>query len=520
MRKSPEEIKKRFQKCDSRKSQWRDIYEDAYKYALPQRNLYDGHYEGNTPGQNKMNRVFDSTAIHSTHRFANRIQSGIFPPGRPFCRLVPGEDIPEERAVEVQRVLDEYAKKMFDVMRQSAFDQAMGEFLLELAVGTSVMLVQPGDEINPIRYTAVPTFLICFEEGPFGRVDTVYRRLKRSFNVLEQEFPDIQIPTSIRQKFQDDETKEIELIEATYYSKEAGVYYYSIVDFEGTEMLLNRTLKSFPWIISRFSKISGEIYGRGPLLSALPDIRTINRTKELTLKNASLTIGGVFTAADDGILNPNSIQIVPGAIIPVARNGGPQGESLRPLPRTGDPQLSQMVINDLRMNIKQMLFDESLPPDNMSARSATEIAERMKELAQNLGSAFGRLINETMYPVIRRTLELMDEMGMIELPLKVNGLEVKVIPNAPLAMAQNLEKVQEVLNYMQIVQGMGPVGQMAVRQDKVLEYIADQMNIPAELRTTPEEKMEIQKQMMEMMQQQQAQMEAQGGEPGTQDQVN
>jgi hypothetical protein len=172
------------------------------------------------------------------------------------------------------------------------------------------------------------------------------------------------------------------------------------------------------------------------------------------------------------------------------------------------------------MNIKQMLFDESLPPDNMSARSATEIAERMKELAQNLGSAFGRLINETMYPVIRRTLELMDEMGMIELPLKVNGLEVKVIPNAPLAMAQNLEKVQEVLNYMQIVQGMGPVGQMAVRQDKVLDYIADQMNIPAELRTTPEEKMEIQKQMMEMMQQQAAQMEAQGGEPGTQNQIN
>ena len=164
MRKSPEEIKRRFQRADAKKSQWRDIYEDAYKYALPQRNLYDGYYEGNTPGQDKMNRVFDSTAIHSTQRFANRIQSGIFPPGRSFCRLVPGEDIPEERAVEVQRVLDEYAKKMFDVMRQSAFDQAMGEFLLELAVGTSVMLVQPGDEINPIRYTAVPTFLICFEE--------------------------------------------------------------------------------------------------------------------------------------------------------------------------------------------------------------------------------------------------------------------------------------------------------------------------------------------------------------------
>ncbi len=58
------------------------------------------------------------------------------------------------------------------------------------------------------------------------------------------------------------------------------------------------------------------------------------------------------------------------------------------------PEGIEVEINDLVANIKRILLDESLPPDNMSARSATEIVERMKELAQNLGSAFGRLINE------------------------------------------------------------------------------------------------------------------------------
>ena len=42
------------------------------------RNLYDGYYEADVPGQDKMKRVFDSTAIHSTARFANRIQSSLF----------------------------------------------------------------------------------------------------------------------------------------------------------------------------------------------------------------------------------------------------------------------------------------------------------------------------------------------------------------------------------------------------------------------------------------------------------
>ena len=50
------------------------------------------------------------------------------------------------------------------------------------------------------------------------------------------------------------------------------------------------------------------------------------KVKELVLKNASLAVSGVYPAAADGVLNPQTIQITPGAIIPVARNGGAQGE--------------------------------------------------------------------------------------------------------------------------------------------------------------------------------------------------
>ena len=152
-----EQILKRHDAAQRRKDNWRQIYEDCYEFALPQRNLYDGYYEGGgSPGQNKMVRVFDSTAINATQRFANRIQSGLFPPYGRWCRLEPGPDIPEERQMEAQMALDLYAEKMFALLRQTNFDLAMGEFLLDLAVGTAVMLVQPGDDATPIRFTAVP----------------------------------------------------------------------------------------------------------------------------------------------------------------------------------------------------------------------------------------------------------------------------------------------------------------------------------------------------------------------------
>ncbi len=505
---SVEEIKKRYKIANTHKEQWRSIYEEAYEYALPMRNLYDGYYEGDVPGQNKMKRVFDSTAIHSTARFANRIQSSLFPPQRPWCRLQPGNEIPEQRKIEVQQVLDLYTEKMFGVMSQSGFDLAMGEFLLDLAVGTAVMLIQPGDEVTPIRYTAVPAYHITFEEGPNGSVDAVYRKFKRPFAVIEREWPDADIPDELRKEYEDDPTQKVELLEATYTHD--GQIHYCLMPFEKEYKIVHRNLKSFPWVISRYMKASNERYGRGPVLYALPDIKTLNKVVELTLKNASISIGGVFTAVDDGVLNPQAISIVPGAVIGVSSNGGPRGPSLQPLPRSGDANLSQIVANDLRLNIKKTLLDESLPPDNMSARSATEIVERMKELSQNLGAAFGRLITETMFPIVRRSMELMDEMGMIELPLKVNGLQVTVTPVSPLAMASNMDKLNEVVQFMQISQALGPQGQTLLKMDAVGDYIADQLGIPAKLRTSQQERQQMAQMQMQMAQQA---MEAQGITP-------
>jgi hypothetical protein len=205
-------------------------------------------------------------------------------------------------------------------------------------------------------------------------------------------------------------------------------------------------------------------------------------------------------------LNPATVKIIPGAIIPVARNGGPQGESLKPLPRSGDFNVSQLIINDLVQNIKRILLDESLPPDNMSARSATEVVERMKELSQNLGSAFGRLINETMVPVVAKTLQVMDDRGLIDMPLKVNGLEVKVAPVAPLAMAQNMEDVTNVTQFVQMAAQMGPEGQATPKFGAIVDYIADKLGVPTSLRVSAEERQFNMEQAM-----QQAQQMAQGG---------
>jgi hypothetical protein len=128
----------------------------------------------------------------------------------------------------------------------------------------------------------------------------------------------------------------------------------------------------------------------------------------------------------------------------------------------------------------------------------------MKQLSQNLGSAFGRLINETMVPLVEKILQIMDDRGIIDLPLKVNGLEIKVTPVSPLAMSQNMDDVQNIMQFAQIAQQSGPEGQMMLKMDALLDLIGDKMAIPQAVRNSPEEREMMKQQMAE-----QAQMMAQ-----------
>ena len=105
-----------------------------------------------------------------------------------------------EAGTPLVKDLDLYLDKMFSVLRQSNFDLAIGEFLLDLSVGTAAMLIQPGDDLNPVTFTPVPQYLIALEEGPSGTVDNVYRKFKVRGEAIKRQFPDATLPQSLELK--------------------------------------------------------------------------------------------------------------------------------------------------------------------------------------------------------------------------------------------------------------------------------------------------------------------------------
>jgi hypothetical protein len=97
----------------------------------------------------------------------------------------------------------------------------------------------------------VPQYLVAIEEGAHGKVDNVYRRMRLKAEAIPQHWQDAEIPSRLAQMIEEKPTDEIDLIEATIYDAQRGDYDYHVIWSEGKEQLVQRKMKSSPWIGGR-----------------------------------------------------------------------------------------------------------------------------------------------------------------------------------------------------------------------------------------------------------------------------
>ena len=479
---------------------WKDKYEEAYEYTMPQReSFYD-----ETIAERRTDKIFDETAVVGIQEFASRLQAGIVPTYGRWANFEAGSEIPAEAVPEVNEQLDAITQYVFEILGGSNFNQEVHESFMDLAIGTAVLLVEEGDSLNPINFQAIPLPRVMLNNGPSNKVDTVFRTRSMNYNRISIAYPKATMSPDMMKKIAKDgdtKTKIVEGVFRLYDKPNEERYKYCVVCMDMQEMIFETELEgvgSNPYIVYRWNKASGEVYGRGPVFNAMAAIKTTNLTVELILQNAQMAISGIYTFEDDGVINPENISLVPGALIPVA----PNSRGLQALPAAGRFDVAQLILTDMRANIKKALFMESLGRPEGTPMSATEVAERMSDLSRQIGSSFGRLQSEFVTPLLRRVIRILTKQGRINIP-KVNDREVKVVSTSPLSQAQHQQDIADVMRFSEILGGtFGPeVLNMVVKQDEVARYLVDKMNLPEKLVRSPEEQQEMVSQLQSAQQQ-------------------
>ena len=485
------QLKRFYKKADTEFQKFRPMLDEAFDYAIPYRK---GISESGA-GEKRVNKAFDQTAIVGAFRFAGRLWQDFV--SEEMFRLTPGDILSEDIKNELRPELEKYTSIITGMASNGEFDLAFHEMGLDLSAGTGAMFIQEGEDTDtPARFVAVPIDELRLLKGGHGDVRGIFWDRKwDAWEVQDELWEDrARFGPNLKDKLKKNEADEVTLRVATLHDRKKKKWVTSTwVDCDD---VIIREEESFtnPWLTPRYFRVPGETMGRGPVMLAMPSIKTLNTAQSLTLQAAAIALLGIWTAVDDGVFNPDQSAIEPGAIWTVARNGGVLGPTIQ---RMTDPRLdtNNIILNELRMAVQATLMDQSLPPDGAAVRSATEILERIKRLANDHIGAFGRLVYEIIVPLARRLIEVAFKKGLIDSQIPIDQVLIRVKVSSPLATARAAEKLEKITQWIDMVLAIlqTEAGQVAKLQD-ALEYMGHELGVPSRFIVTAKERQAMQEQ--------------------------
>ena len=470
------------------RDQWQKVLMDAYNFVAPYRlstRLIT------TAPQNRADLIFDNTAVMAHVRSVGRLQQDLFPTGEPFFALDVGPAAAALAGGDEGKI-DEFRKELelINDVANAAFttgewDAACSEMISDLLISTGFLMILKGDAGHPVRFVSASMDEIAIDEGPYGRVHGIFWKRKWAIRAILEAWPKGDFSPEFRDSVTQKGEEQQVLCQDVVWDETAKRWrLYVYLEQAADRTIHGEESRECPWITPRYVRMPGQVYGFGPVLMTLPTTKSLNKAMEITLKAAALSMLGIFTRVDDGVFNPDTARLEPGAIWTVARNGGPLGPSIARL-QPGQIDVSNIVLKDLRMQVQSGMQDQQLPPEGSSPASAAEILHRVQQLSQDHAGAYGRLVHEIVIPVVKRVLECLFDAGVFKSSrITIDQLLVSVKVISPLGQAAKAKKGQTYLQWVQMLMMTDPTGALLKQSTPLgvgFAEVARDMGVPNSL---------------------------------------
>ena len=426
-------IIERQQASENERNRYKSMFDDCIRLTMPGRARFD-----ETDPTASMDDIFDETGANGVQEFVSRMQSGLIPNFTQFMKLEASSLVKKADRDAVNRDLEEICEFAFEEIWASNFAQESSESLLDLCISTGVMNVEDHKGLG-LMNRAIPITEFTLERGANDAVGGVFRKRKIKAAHVIPNYP-MARPEKGSQTERDiigQSDKMLTIVEYTFQDYSAGPYEYRhfVVVAEHKEIIVARKMSGMgadPFVAFRWSTAAGEVWGRGPLLNAMAAIRTTNLMVELVLENAAMSIVGIYQTDNDGVVNADNVNLLPGTIL--TKEIGTRGlEQIAGA--SGNFNMRDVVLGEQRLNIKRALFNDMLSDPNKTPATATEVVERMADLSHRTSAGFARVFYEFLVPYMRRVLYILEKRGDIELPV-VNGKAIKFRAVSPIAQSQ------------------------------------------------------------------------------------
>lgn len=515
-----EYVKKRLSAMESNRGTWEDHWQEILDYVMPRKadvTLV------RAKGEKRTDVLFDSTAITANTLLAASLQGTLTSPSLPWFSIKLRDKVVNEDH-RVQMWLEDTARRMYDAFNDANFNTEVHEMYLDLtSIGTGCLFVEEhkdGFTDNGIHFKTLHINEFYIQENNNGFIDTVYRKYKMSARQAVQEFGEENLGEKILEAAKHKPEKEFVFIHGVEpsedYKRATGkvatkLKYHSCHVCQEDKMVVRTGgYNEFPYLVPRWSKATGEIYGRSPSYNALPDIKTLNKAVEIGLKAWAKAIDPPLLVQDDGVIG--RVRTTPAGIT-VIRNDG----AIKPLQIGSNWQITDMKETQLRTAIRQAYYSDQLQLQEGPQMTATEVQVRYELMQRLLGPTLGRFQSEFLNPLIERVFGIMFRAGaLLPPPDNIQEAKMDIEYVGPLARSQRMEEAQAIDRLYQLaanVAQIDPTIMDNINHDEAIRMRATLLGVPKSILVSREDvadKREAQQQaamqqQMMMAQQQQAQ---------------
>jgi len=506
MKLNPKQIKTQLEAMRSERALWEDHWQELANYILPNK---DEVTISDTPGVKKTNLLFDNTAIISNKLLSGALHGLLTNPHIQFFDLLTRDPKLNEQD-NVRAWLQEATNKIHQVLNNSNFQTEIHEVYQDLGCfGTACMFVSE-DVQDIVRFKSIPIQEYFINESSDGKVDTVYRCFKWSPKQIIQMFGEKEAPPDVIKELHKNSGKMYEIVHAVYPDIKKGPtkkWFSEHMIIELEHILDFKKLSEFPYAVSRWTKISGEKWGRSPGMDALPDAKTVNKMFEITLKGAQKTIDPALSVPDDGYAWP--IRTRPGSIN--VRRAGSQ-EKIEPIFADARIDFGVQMLQLMQDKIREAFFVDQLKLRQADRMTATEVEQRTEESMRLLGPILGRQEHENLGPVVSRVFSIMMKKGLFgRIPQELSDAQLDVQYSSLIARAQRINVGRNILRGFEAMSPffeLDPNSRDVIHGDNSVKKIAKTFGWPSEMIATNkeiEETRQIKAEQEAQLQQQEAQ---------------
>ena len=515
-----EYIKKRCANLESVRATWEDHWQEILDYVMPRK--ADVTFV-RSKGEKRTEVLYDSTAITANNLLAASLQGTLTSASLPWFHLKL-RDTETNQNRDVQLWLEDSAKRMYEIFNESNFNTEVHELYLDLvSIGTGAIFVEEGSkgfDKEGIHFNCLHIAEYFIQENINGKVDTLYRKYKLTARQAIQEFGEENVGEKILESVKEKPDKEFNFIHAVEptedYERAVGKSNTKLpvhschVCTEDKMVVRTGGYNEFPYLVPRWSKATGEIFGRSPSYNALPDIKTLNKAVEIGLKAWAKAIDPPLLVQDDGVIG--RVRMTPAGITVVRHDG-----AVKPLEIGANWQITDMKEGQLRTAIRQAYYSDQLQLQDGPQMTATEVQVRYELMQRLLGPTLGRFQSEFLNPLIERTFGIMLRAGaLLPEPEVIQGQKIDVEYVGPLARSQRMEEsvaIDRLYELAMNVVQVDPSIMDNINHDEAIRLRGDLLGVPKIILRARDEVEELREQRQQaQMAQQQAEQQQQAAQ--------